>query len=207
MKFDKENDITNKKILRDLLSLKDLSQYFYQKSNGLVACFLTTVFASYLILVMMGQAEEFEVIDSNIKSLGTSFGFEEADIRAFLSERSDEMIDAYIQFNQVWDMLFGLIYGVMYVVWVSVLFKPLSNKVGRLNLLPFVQVLFDWLENYELALLSNQYLIDGMISSSNAKLASIFSITKWACSGLTYTLIFIGIVLLIARTRKPLKAD
>jgi hypothetical protein len=80
MKFDKENYITNKKSLRDLLSLKDLSQYFYQKSNGLVACFLTTVFVSYLILVMMGQAAEFEVIDSNIKSLGTSFGFEESDI-------------------------------------------------------------------------------------------------------------------------------
>jgi hypothetical protein len=38
-----------------------------------------------------------------------------------------------------------------------------------------------------------------MISSSNAQLASVFSMIKWACSGLTFALILIGIVLVIAR--------
>ena len=61
--------------------------------------------------------------NSAVKSLGTSLGFGQAEIFAFLSERSDQMIAAYINFNQVWDTLFGLIYGVMYVVWVSLLFK------------------------------------------------------------------------------------
>ena len=151
---------------------------------------------------MMSKSTGFELSDGNIKSLGTSFGFDEAEIILFFAARTREMIEAYISFNQIWDTLFGLIYGLMYVIWVSVLFKSFSHKAGILNLFPFIQVLFDWLENYTLAALANQYLADGVFSSVNAKLASIFSIFKWVFSGLTLTLILIGGILMITQAIK-----
>ena len=197
--LDGKDQSTKKTGLFEVLNLKGISQFFYQNSNLVTGVSLTIIFIGYLVLVMMGKGAAFELADSNMRSLGTSFGFDQADIHAFLSARSKEMITAYITFNQVWDVLFGLIYGLMYVVWVSVLLKPLSHKVGGLNLVPFLQVLFDWLENYQLALLANQYLNDGMISPANAKLASVFSMFKWACASLTYTLILIGIILMIRR--------
>jgi hypothetical protein len=129
-------------------------------------------------------------------------GFGQAEILAFLAERSDQMINAYINFNQVWDSLFGLIYGVMYVVWVSILFKPYSQKVGILNLLPFGQVLFDWLENFALATLSKQYLADGTISSSTALLASTSSTIKWIFSLLVYGVMLVGIIMRIVGALK-----
>ena len=122
-------------------------------------------------------------------------GFGQVEILAFLTERSDQMIYAYIDFNQVWDTLFALIYGIMYVAWVSLLFKPYSKKVGVLNLLPFGQVLFDWLENFSLAALSKQYLADGTISSSTALFASTSSIIKWVFSLLVYGVILVGAVM------------
>ena len=204
--MDERDQITKKNGPFEVLNLKTISQFFYQNSSLVTGVSLTIIFIGYLVLVMMGKGSAFEVADSNIRSLGTSFGFDQADIHAFLSARSNEMITAYITFNQVWDVLFGVIYGLMYVVWVSVLLKPLSHKVGRLNLVPFLQVLFDWLENYQLALLAHQYLNDGMISASNTKLASVFSMFKWACSSLTYTLISIGIVLMIMRAVKTTKS-
>ena len=200
--LDEKDQSTKKTGLFEVLNLKGISQFFYQNSNLVTGVSLTIIFIGYLVLVMMGKGAAFEVADSNMRSLGTSFGFDQADIHAFLSARSKEMITAYITFNQVWDVLFGVIYGLMYVVWVSVLLKPLSHKVGGLNLVPFLQVLFDWLENYQLALLANQYLNDGMISPANAKLASVFSMFKWACSSLTYILIVIGIILMIRRAVK-----
>ena len=200
--LDEKDQSTKKTGLFEVLKLKGMSQFFYQNSNLVTGVSLTIIFIGYLVLVMMGKGAAFEVADSNMRSLGTSFGFDQADIHAFLSARSKEMITAYITFNQVWDVLFGVIYGLMYVVWVSVLLKPLSHKVGGLNLVPFLQVLFDWLENYQLALLANQYLNDGMISPANAKLASVFSMFKWACSSLTYILILIGIILMIRRAVK-----
>jgi len=180
-------------------TITGISQFFYQNSSLRVAVLFTVIFSGYLFLVFMVKGAGFELPGSPIKSLGTSFGFDQADIIVFLSARSDEMIKAYISFNQVWDTIFGLTYGLMYVVWVSVLFKPISHKAGFLNLFPFVQVLFDWLENYELALLANQYLAEGIIYSLNAQLASVFSMIKWACSGLTYTMILIGLILMVAR--------
>ena len=59
---------------------------------------------------------------------------------------------------------------------------------------------FDWLENYNLVSIGNQYLADGLTSSSNVQMASLFSMIKWACSGLTSTFILLGILLLISRT-------
>jgi hypothetical protein len=90
----------------------------------------------------------------------------------------------------------------MYVAWVSILFKPYSKKVGVLNLLPFAQVLFDWLENFSLAALSKQYLADGSISSSTALIASTSSSIKWVFSLLVYGVILVGIVMRIVGAMK-----
>ena len=192
------------RLIKQLLVTRS-SNFFYQNSSIATAVFSTIFFISYLFLIMMGNAAGFELADGSMKSLGTSFGFNHADIVAFLAARTDAMINAYINFNKVWDTLFGLIYGLMYVVWISVLFKPFAQKVGFLNLFPFAQVLFDWLENYALASLANQYLVDGLISLPIAKLATVFCMFKWVCSGLIFTLILVGIILRIARVIKNRK--
>ena len=88
------------------------------------------------------------------------------------------------------------------MVWVSILFKPYSKKVGVLNLLPFGQVLFDWLENFSLATLSKQYLADGTISSSTALFASTSSTMKWVFSLLVYGVILVGIIMRIVGALK-----
>ena len=182
--------------------LSRASQFFYIKSNLMTALLATSVFAGYLLFFLTGKGKAFEVSNSSIKSLGTSLGFGQVEILAFLTERSDQMIDAYINFNQVWDSLFALIYGVMYVAWVSILFKPYSQKFRVLNLLPFAQVLFDWLENFSLATLSKQYLADGTISSSTALFASTASSIKWVFSLLVYGVILVGIVIRIVGALK-----
>ncbi len=182
--------------------LSRASRFFYEKSNLVTGLLATSVFTGYLALVLTGRGTTFAVADSSVRSLGTSLGFGQAEIVAFLAERSDQMILAYIEFNQVWDTLFGLIYGAMYVVWVSVLYNPYSQKVGILNLLPFGQVFFDWIENFALSALSSQYLADGTISSSIALLASTSSAIKWGFSLLVYALILVGIVMRIARAVK-----
>ena len=178
------------------------SKFFYTKSNLVTGLLATSVFAGYLVFFLTGKGTAFEVANSTVRSLGTSLGFGQAEILAFFAERSDRMIDAYISFNQIWDTLFGLIYGLMYVIWVSVLFKPYSQRFGVLNLLPFGQVVFDWLENYALAELSSQFLADGAISASTALIASTASTIKWVFSLLVYVVILVGIVMRISRAVK-----
>jgi hypothetical protein len=194
--------IESKNPSRKFGPLSRASQFFYTKSNLITALLATSVFASYLLFFLTGKGKTFEVANSSIKSLGTSLGFGQVEILAFLAERSDQMINTYINFNQVWDSLFALIYGIMYVAWVSILFKPYSKKVRVLNLLPFAQVLFDWLENFSLAALSKQYLVDGSISSSTALIASTSSSIKWVFSLLVYGVILVGAVMRIVGALK-----
>ena len=192
----------SKNLSRKSGPLSRASRFFYTKSNLVTALLATFVFAGYLLSFLRGKGKAFEVANSSIKSLGTTLGFGQTEILAFFTERSDQMINAYIDFNQVWDTLFALIYGVMYVVWVSILFKPYSQKIALLNLLPFGQVFFDWLENFALATLSKQYLADGTISSSTALLASTSSTIKWVFSLLVYGVILFGIVMRIVGALK-----
>ena len=187
---------------RKIGPLRRVSGFFYAKSTLVTALLATAVFAGYTVLILSGQGKAFEVANSSVKSLGTSLGFGQAEVLAFLAERSVEQITAYIAFNQVWDSLFGVIYGVMYVVWVSLLLNPYSLKVGLLSLLPFGQVLFDWLENFSLASLSNQYLADGTIASLTALLASTASSIKWVFALLVYGVILVGIVARIVGSLK-----
>ena len=196
---DREDDIGRRAGLLNVIRLESLSQFFYQNATIFNAVLATVGFIAYLLLVMTSKATGFETEASSIRSLGTTFGFDQTDIIAFLSARTEEMIASYIIFNQVWDVLFGVIYGIMYMIWLSVIFKQFSHKLGRLNLVPVMQVAFDWLENYELAIVANQYLVEGSISPVNAQLASIFSMIKWGFSGMTYVLISLGLVLLVYR--------
>jgi len=191
------NSTESKNLSRKSGPLSRASRFFYSRSSLVTALLATAVFASYLVVVLTDKGTAFAVADSSVRSLGTSLGFGQAEILAFLAERSDPMILAYVEFNQVWDTLFGLIYGVMYVFWVSVLFKPYSQKVGILNLLPFGQVIFDWVENFSLSALSSQYLVDGTVSTSIAFLASASSAIKWGFSLLVYVVIVVGIVMRI----------
>jgi len=182
-----------------------LSGFFYQRSNLVLAAVLTAVFGSYLLFVSIPQSASFAVPGNDPQSLGTSIGFNSTDVLAFLTSRTEDMILGYIASNQIWDTLFALIYGVMYVVWLSVLFRPFAQRVAWLNLLPFGQVIFDWLENFALASLSSQYLTDGVVSSSLAQLASVSAMIKWVFSGVVTLSIAVGIVARVTRAIKNRK--
>lgn len=174
--------------------MSSISQFLYSRSNLKIALGITAVFSLYLVLVFMGKGAEFAVADSDIRSLGTTCNFTTKDVVHFFSIRTTDMIQAYIAFNQIWDSLFGVLYGTMYAVWISVICTSFAQKTKILNLFPFVQVLFDWIENYQLVVLSKQYLATGRVEEANVVLASTASMIKWGCSGIVMLLIVGGLI-------------
>ncbi len=171
----------------------NLSRFFYTKSNLLLAFALTLMTFGYLYFFMIPNAKCFELINGDQISLGTSFGFSQETVERFFSVRSPEMIACYSWFNTLWDNIFPIFYGFMYVLWVSYLFQPIPNKIKAWNLFPFAQSIFDFLENSRLSSMANQYLLDQTIASSDAQLASLFSMLKWSTSTLIFILILVGI--------------
>jgi len=181
--------------------LRRFSLFFFNISNFKIGFVATAIFSGYLAFLSL-ISKSFEVAGGEVKSLGTTFGFGFRDVENFFLERSELMLTSYINFNQVWDNIFAIIYGFMYVIWLSFIYKPYSERIWLFNLLPLTQVIFDWVENFCLAALSRSYLIDGAISSSTANLASSASIMKWVISGFVYLLIVYGVVLRLIKAIK-----
>jgi len=183
--------------------MNQLSSFFYKQSTWLIAIALTTVTFGYLFFVMMDVAKCFEVADSSVGSLAISFGFSAEMVEQFLSIRTAEMLDCYIDLNRIWDNIFAILYGFMYVAWLSVILKPYQAKWKAINLLPFLQTIFDWIENFNLANAASAYLAETPIPSLVVQVGSYANMIKWTVSSLVFILIVLGIVL---RIRTALKA-
>lgn len=180
-----------------IVLMNQLSSFFYKQSTWLIAIALTTVTFGYLFFVMMDVAKCFEVADSSVGSLAISFGFSAEMVEQFLSIRTAEMLDCYIELNRLWDNIFALLYGFMYAAWLSVIFKPFQAKWKALNLLPFLQTVFDWIENFNLANAASAYLAETPIPSLAVQVGSYANMIKWTVSGLVFLAILVGIVLRI----------
>jgi len=177
--------------------MNKISAFFYNKATITITLIFTIITFGYLFFVMMTVAKGFEVTDSNNTSLGMSLGFDYETVEAFISSRSDEMLVAYKKFNVIWDNLFALLYGLMYIFWLSFLFKPYQNKVESLNLLPCIQVIFDWIENFKLAEVASSYLAGDQIATMDVQIASFASMMKWMGSILIFIALTLGIILKI----------
>ncbi|MFK8036964.1 MAG: hypothetical protein AB8B74_01645 [Crocinitomicaceae bacterium] len=173
--------------------MKRLSIYFYQKSTLILSIIISVAVFFYMYFIMMESGKCFEIEGHEINSLGLSFGFSYEVVENFFSIRSKEMLTCFRDFNLIWDSIFCLLYGLMYMIWISFLFKAYSTKLKMLNLLPLLQTIFDWLENSQLESISNTVLLDTNISEFTVSLASIFSIAKWIVAGLVFIIVLIGI--------------
>jgi len=74
--FSKSTDSVNRPRRSGPLGLASL--FFYKRSNLVTASLATSVFAGYLVFFLTGKGTAFEVVDSTVRSLGTSLGFGQA---------------------------------------------------------------------------------------------------------------------------------
>lgn len=179
--------------------MKKVSDFFYQKSSLLTATIMTIVTFGFIYFVLIDAAKCFEIADTSVKSLGTSFGYSYEMVRDFFAARTTKEIECYKELNLIWDNIFAVLYGLMYIFWVSLALKPFAYKTKFLNLLPALQVILDWLENFSLIKIANTYLSENQILASDVSLASLFTMIKWICFALIYVLLIGGIIMRIVK--------
>ena len=178
--------------------MNKLSEFFYTKSSLVLALVTTAISFGFLFVVMMDASKCFEVADSDVQSLGTTFGLTAETVQRFFSARTADMIDCYRSFNLISDNVFAATYGLMYVAWLSLIFRPFAERAKWLNLVPLIQMVFDWLENVQMAQLAGSALAGEAFSATNVQLASAFSMVKWVSSGTVFVLILIGVGIRVA---------
>ena len=130
-------------------------------------------------------------LDVGSNSLGLSFFYTQEMVENFFESRTKEQLLCYSRFLKIWDVVFALIYTLMYVSWTLLLF---SNR--RLFLaVPILCMFADWAENYLELLMLETYLNSGLISELIVAFRSGINSLKLTLSYLTILIVLVGIVM------------
>jgi hypothetical protein len=113
-------------------------------------------------------------------------------VQDFFAARDQEQLLCYSQFLKVWDIIFAMIYTLMYGSWILYL---LNKKIFLI--VPVLGMIADWSENFSELLMIESYAASGSISPSLISIGSGINSFKWIMSSLTYLIVIIGIIVAI----------
>ena len=156
-----------------------------------IAIIFTTAFILYISLVLNSASGCFK-LESGSNSLGLSFSYTLAMVQDFFAARNQEQLLCYSQFLKVWDIIFAMIYTLMYGSWILYL---LNKKIYLV--IPILGMIADWSENFSELLMIQSYVTYGSITQSLVSFGSGINSFKWIMSSLTYLLVIIGIIVAI----------
>ena len=151
----------------------------------------TLAFILYLSLILNPASGCFR-LDSGSNSLGLSFSYTLEMVLDFFAARNQEQLLCYSQFLKVWDIIFAMIYTLMYGSWILYL---LNKKIYLM--IPILGMIADWSENFSELLMIESYVTSGSISQSLISIGSGINSFKWIMSSLTYLIVIIGIIVAI----------
>ena len=152
----------------------------------------TLVFVLYISLVLVPFSSCYRLyVGSN--SLGLSIYNIEM-VQSFFQTRDQAQLFCYSQFLKFWDVIFAVVSTAMFGSWIVYFFK---NKRLLLVAPTVLGMIADWSENFLELLMLKTYSNSGAISETLVSLGSGLNIFKLTMAGLTYLIIFVGIILLI----------
>ena len=162
----------------------------HSKNLLLYLAILATLSMVLYAQFILGHYSQCFRIENSISSLGLTFGYTPSDVMAFVESRSKQQLNCYIHFLSLWDAIFPLLYTLMNSLWIIYLLKK-----RFLIIIPLIQMLCDWTENYMKVSMINNYLNSGLIPENLISYGSLLSILKWTLSILTYTIMLTGIII------------
>ena len=108
--------------------MKKISRYFYKKSTLTFTLIVSLLMVLFLWLLFFPAVNSFAF--DHVTPLGLSFGLNEEIIGGFYDCKSDGMIQAHIHFNTYTDIIYALLYGFVFMVWISLTTVPSLIKQG-----------------------------------------------------------------------------
>jgi hypothetical protein len=186
--------------------MKRISDFFYKKTNLFYCIALTAIMILYAVAVLGGKSKCFtDQLTEGQKVLGLKMNYSYDYAFGLFNSLDNGGLLCYKNLILIWDNIFPLIYGLMYILWISFIYRNIDFKnqsLKLLNIFPFIHILMDWIENRFEINLVNQFIISGSLKPESVELASVISLIKWSCSYLTYLIILTGLVLIIFKKIK-----
>jgi hypothetical protein len=97
------------------------------------------------------------------------------------------------------DIIYPIVYAMLFAIILTMIYRKLINgPVMYLNLIPFIALLFDYLENVTIVLMLTHYPEQ---SIAMATLCELFKLIKWLVFILILFLIIYGLIKLLFRRK------
>ena len=148
----------------------------------------TVAFMLYSFLILEPVGKCFMVEDGS-NSLGLTFSYSLQMVQDFFEVRTQDQLDCYVEFLQLWDVMYAVVYASMYCFWIMYFYHD-----RRLFLLvPVLAMVADWAENFVEIMMINAYLESNTISETLVSVGSGLNMIKWVFFSLIYLILAVGI--------------
>lgn len=152
--------------------------------------FLFLVFLTYFFPKYQHQINTIAGIA--LESLDARTEYTLNEVSELFATMKTEGLTVYIFILRKIDMIFPVIYALLFFFILIAQTKRLNNKTLYLAFVPFIAMIFDYLENFSILKLITQY---PNLSLKQVQLASTFTQLKWVCILITFILILITFLL------------
>lgn len=146
------------------------------------------------------HAEISQVATVEVNSLDARFSYVQADVIALFKTVKAEGRQKMKFISGVIDMMYPLVYGLLFWLLLAQLTDGLANqKLRAVRFLPLVAVLFDYTENFSVL---NMLQTFPSISEGQVMMSSLATSSKWVCLGLTLLLVVVLVLYRLYRHQK-----
>ena len=184
----------------------DISDWLYRVTTGKVVVAGLAVLVVFSILVLPGQSARNDDASTVSDIPDLSFYYSADDLYRMAGEYGQEGRDAYVRARFNFDLIWPIVYGVFLataITWLFTQIFPAGSLWQRVNILPILGMLFDYLENLSTSLVVVRYPDQTPIVDW---LAGVFTCVKWTFIAASFIcLIYGGGIYLVQRFREDQK--
>lgn len=164
--------------------------YILRKSSKKILMISSVIFIFFMIVVLPRVSEYTEEKSGTTLSPDTSLIYSSEDLFEMADIYGETGREAYIFLRLSFDIVWPIVYLLFLVACTAVLLNNLNlnGKFKYLILLPFIGVIFDFVENISSIIVMYRYPIEAIFF---ANIAPIATFIKWITLGVSFTSIII----------------
>ena len=179
------------------------SGFLDRAANGPVVIASTVLFFFYIGAVLPGQARKVEEYAGEVATPDSALFYTASDIYASAAAFGADGRSEYVLARATFDVAWPLVYAIFLSMLLSWLLRRCFIDTDRrrlLNLLPWLALGFDYLENFAAAVTVGRYPSKTPVL---ADVATVFTMAKWATLSSAFVLVIVLAVVAVRRRSRP----
>jgi len=171
-----------------------LSNWLYKTSRGWVALLATLIFILFSIVVLPEQAARADTYSENAGSPDLSGYYRTEDLYRMAEAYGEHGRLLYVRARYTFDLIFPIIYTFFLLAtisWVYAQTVVTNSRWRRVNLIPLLAMLLDFLENTSTSMVMLRYPERTVVLDT---LAPFFTLTKWIFVFASFTVLVVGVL-------------